>query len=87
MLHSLGKQFLSSAESTQFIVLIPISLRSILIVSYHLRLDLPKGFFPVGLSVKILKVVLPSSTLAKRPADLNLLDLITMTILGGWYKL
>ena len=27
----------------------------ILMLSSHLRLDLPKGLFPVGLSVKILK--------------------------------
>ena len=35
--------------------MILISLRSILIVSYHLRIGLPKGLFPVGISIKILK--------------------------------
>ena len=55
---------LSCAELIQFLTLIPISLRSILLVSYHLRLDLPKGLFPAGVPVKILKVLLPSSILA-----------------------
>ena len=36
-----------------------------------------------GLPVKILKALLPSSILATCPAHLNLLDLITLTILGG----
>ena len=40
------------AKSTQFLVLIPIYLRSILILSSHLRVDLPKGLFPVGLPVQ-----------------------------------
>ena len=43
--------------------------------------------FPVGLPVKILKALLPSSILATCPAHLNLLDLITLTILGERYKL
>ena len=59
----------------------------ILILSSHLRLDLPKGLFRVGLPVKILKDLLPSSILATCPAHLNLLDLITLTILGERYKL
>ena len=42
---------------------IPISLRSILILSSHLCLCLPKGIFPVGLHVQILKAFLPSSIL------------------------
>ena len=52
------------AESTQFPALIPIYSRSILILSSHLRLGLPKGLFPVGLPVKILKALLPFSILA-----------------------
>ena len=67
--------------------LVPISSRSILILSSHLRLGLPKGLFPVGLSVKILKAVLPSSILATCPAHLNLVDLITLAILRERYKL
>ena len=42
------QQFLSGAESTEFLALIPFSSRSILILSSHLRLGLPKGLFPVG---------------------------------------
>ena len=66
----------------QFPALTPISSSSILILSSHLRLGLPKGLFPVGLPVKILKAFLPSSIMATCPAHLNLLDLITLTILG-----
>ena len=66
---------------------IPISLISILILSSHLRLGLPKGLLPVGLPVNILKALLLSSILATYPAHLNLLDLITRTILGERYKL
>jgi hypothetical protein len=47
----------------------------------------PKELFPAGLPVKILKALLPSSNLTKCPAYLNLLDLITLTILGKRYKL
>ena len=43
-------------------------LRYILILSSHLRLSLPKGLIPVGLPVKILKALLPSSILATWPA-------------------
>jgi hypothetical protein len=60
----------------------PISLRSILILSY-LCLGLPKGLFPVGVPVKILKAFPPSFILDKRTAHLNPLDLITLTILGS----
>ena len=55
-----------------------ISSRPILILSSHLRLGFPKGLFPVGLPVKIMKAILPSSILATCPAHLNLLDLITL---------
>jgi hypothetical protein len=77
----------SGAESTQFLILIPISLRSILILFSHLRLGLPKDLFSVHIPVKSLKVLLSSSILATWPAHLNLLDLITLSILGEWYKL
>ena len=43
--------------------------------------------FPVGVLVKILKVLLPSSILATWPAHLNLLDLIRLSILVERYKL
>ena len=48
-------QSLSWSESAQFRVLVPISLRSILILSWDLRLGIPKGLFPVGYLFKILK--------------------------------
>ena len=38
--------------------------------------------FEVHFTVKILKALLPSSIVATFPAHLNLLDLITLTILG-----
>ena len=62
--------------------LIPIYLRSIIILSSHLPLGLPKGLFPVGVPVKILKGLLSSSILATWPAYLNLLDLVALIILG-----
>ena len=71
------------AELTQFFVWRPISLRSYLILSSHLRLGLPKGLFPVGLTDKILKTLLHAIC----PAHLNLPALITLTILGERYKL
>ena len=51
---------------------LPNSLRSILIFS-----SLPKGLFPAGVPVKILKALLPSSILVTCPAHLSLQDLIT----------
>ena len=64
----------------QFLILIPISLRFILMFSSHPRLGIPKGTFPVGLSVKILKALQPSSILATCLAHLNLLDLFTILV-------
>ena len=49
---------LSWAQTTHLLVLISISLRSILILSSHLCLGLPKGLFPIGLFVKIFKAFL-----------------------------
>ena len=89
MSHSQGLSSNPSPEpkQTQFLVLIPISLRSILILSSHLHLGLPKGLFPADVPVKTLKAHLPSSILATWPAELSLLDLITLSILVEWYKL
>ena len=67
--------------------MISIYLRSILILSLHLRIGSPKGLFPLGLPVKILRALLPSSILATCPAHLNRLDLLTLIVLGEWYKL
>ena len=57
-------------------------------MSSRLHLGLLKCLFPVGLPVKIkiLKALLSSSILATWPAHLNLLDLITVTILSERYK-
>ena len=43
----------------------------------YLRLDFPKGLFPVELLVKIFKAIPPSSILATWPAHLNLLSLLS----------
>ena len=63
-----------------------IFLRSILILSSHLHLGLPKGLFPAG-KQQILKSLLPSSILTTWPIYINLLDLITLNMLGKRYKL
>jgi hypothetical protein len=56
-------------------------------MSSYLHLGLPKSLFPIGLSVKMLEAVLPSSILNTFTAHLNLLELITQTILGKRFKL
>ena len=65
----------------------PTYLTSILTFSSYLRLGHPEGLFTVGLPVKILKALRPSSILVTSSAHLNLLDLIAVTILCEWYKL
>ena len=49
--------------------------------------SLPKGLFPAGIPIKILKVLLPSFILNTWPAHLYLLELITLTILRERNKL
>ena len=88
MLHSQG--FFNNPYSdsnnpiTQFDI---VSLRLILILSSHLSQHFPKGLFPVCLPVKILNALLPSFIQGTWPPYLNILDLITLTMLGEWYKL
>jgi hypothetical protein len=53
----------------------PISLRSILILSNHLRFGLPRGLFPYGFATNILYTFLFSSIRATCPAYLTLLNL------------
>ena len=64
----------------------PTSCRSILILSTHLRLDLPSGLFPSGFSIRTLYAALSSPIRASCPAYLILLDFITRTILGEEYR-
>ena len=87
MPHSQGSYNNPYPEPNQFPALIHISSKYILVLASHLRQGLPKGLFNVGLSVKILKAFLTSAILATCSAHLNLLDLITLTILGERYKL
>ena len=77
---------LSWASSIHSIPSHPTSWRSILILSSHLRLGLPSGFFPSGFPTKTLYTPLFSPIRATCPAYLILLDLITRTILGEEYR-
>jgi hypothetical protein len=60
----------------------PVSLRSIFMLSSHLRLGLRSGLLPSGLPTKMLYAPLTSPM----RAHLILLALITLTILGEEYK-
>jgi len=77
---------LSCVSPIQSIYAHPTSCRSILILSTHLRLGLPSGFFPSGFPSKTLYTPLSSLIRATCPAHLILLDFITHTILGEQYK-
>ena len=74
---------IQSQTKSNYLHIYPSLQRSILVLSYHVRL----GLLPVSLPVKISKAFKPSSILATCPAHLKLLDIITVTILGERYKL
>jgi hypothetical protein len=58
-----------------------ISLRSILILPYHVRLGLPNGLFPTGFQTKILYAFFIYPIHATFPAYLTLHDLIILIMI------
>jgi len=70
------------ANSIHSTPLHPTSWRSILILSSHLRPDLPSSLFPSGFPTNALYMPLLSPIRATCPAHLILLDFITRAILG-----
>ena len=74
------------ASLFQSITTHPISWRSILISSSHLRLGLPSGLVPSGFTIKTLYTPLLSPIRATCPVHLILLDFITRIILGEKYR-
>jgi hypothetical protein len=65
----------------------PISLRSILVLSTHLRLSLPSGLFPSRFHANIPYAFLFSTIRVTCPAHLILPDMIILIILDEEYKL
>jgi hypothetical protein len=65
----------------------PVSLRSTLILSFHLNLVLLSGLFSSGFTTKIFYTFLDSLMRATCPAHLTLLDLICLMTSGEEYKI
>jgi len=82
-----SQQPLCSVRSIQPTTFHPLSLRSVLILSSHLRLFLQGGIFPSGLQTKIFYAFVIFPMRASCPAHLNLLNLIIRIIFGEAYKL
>ena len=67
--------------------ILPISLRSIVTLSSHLRLGLTKSLCPAGVTVKIFERIPTLFHPGYKTCPSQFLDLITRTILGERYKL
>jgi hypothetical protein len=65
----------------------PVSVRSVLIPSFHLRLGLPSGLYPSGFPAKTLHTILSSPMRATCPAHLIRHDLTCLMISVDDYKL
>jgi hypothetical protein len=76
---------LTWASSMQLIPPHRASRRSILILSFQLRLGLPSALFPSGFPTKALYTTLPFPINATCPAHLILLESITRTMVGEEY--